>query len=100
MKSLSKILKKNRRHNLGRINKELVIRLAVKKNHVKKPIYHLVLARRRSRAGCRYDNLGFYEIFKDSKRSFHILALNRKKITNAISLGASIHISVYKLLYN
>jgi ribosomal protein S16 len=100
MKSLTKILKKNRRHNLGRINRELVIRLAVKKQHIKKPIYHLVLARRRSRAGCRYDNLGFYEIFKDKGRSLHVLGLNRKKIKDAISLGASIHISVYKLLFN
>jgi ribosomal protein S16 len=97
MKSISKILKKDRRHNLGRYNRELVIRLAVKRRLDHKPVYHLVLARRRSAAGCRYDNLGFYEVFKANK-SFHVFGINRKKIRNAIALGASIHISVYKLL--
>jgi len=99
MKSLSKIIEKNRRHNLGRYNRELVIRLAIKKRLKYKPVYHLVLARRRSGASCRYDNLGYYEVFKGNK-PFHILGLDRKKIKNAIALGASIHISVYKLLLN
>jgi ribosomal protein S16 len=99
MKSITKIIKKNRRHNLGRHNRELVIRLAVKRRLNYKPIYHLVLARRRSGANCRYDNLGFYEVFK-SNRAFHILGINRKKIKDAIALGASVHVSVYKLLSN
>jgi ribosomal protein S16 len=99
MKSITKILKKNRRHNLGRCNRELVIRLAIKRNLKHKPMYHLVLARRRSAAGCRYDKLGFYEVFKSNK-SFHLLGIDRKKIKNAIALGASVHVSVYKLLIN
>nr|ADZ99054.1 ribosomal protein S16 [Physarum polycephalum] len=99
MKSISKIIKKNHRQKLGRYNKELIIRLAIKRRLKYKPVYHLVLARRRSGASCRYDNLGFYEVFKTNK-PFHILGLNRKKIKNAIALGASIHISVYKLLLN
>jgi ribosomal protein S16 len=99
MKSITKILEKNHRHNLGRYNRELVIRLAIKRRLKYKPMYHLVLARRRSTASCRYDKLGFYEVFKD-KKPLHLLGINRKKIRNAIALGASIHTSVYKLLIN
>jgi ribosomal protein S16 len=100
MKSLSKILKRNRKQKLGRYNRELIIRLAIKKRIMEKPVYHLVLARRRSRAGCRYDNLGFYEVFKDDRRSMNIFGLNRKKIKDALDQGASFHVSVYKLLFN
>jgi ribosomal protein S16 len=100
MKSLSKILKKNRRQKLGRYNRELVIRLAIKKIQMTKPIYHLVLARTRSRAGSRYDKLGFYEIFKDERRSLNVLGLNQRKIKQALELGAIFHTSVYKLLFN
>jgi len=99
MKSITKILKKNRRQSLGRFNKELVIRLSIKKRIMDKPVYHLVLARRRSRAGCRYDNLGFLEVFKDKRRSLNVFGINRKKIKDALILGASFHISVYKLLF-
>jgi ribosomal protein S16 len=66
---------------------------------MKKPIYHLVLARRRSRGGARYDKLGYYEVYKKKAPALNILGLDRKKIRNAIALGASIHVSVYKLLF-
>jgi len=99
MKSISKIVKRNRKQKLGRYNRELVIRLAVKQRLTTKRVYQLVLARRRSSASCRYDKLGFYEVFKETT-PLHILGLDRKKIKNAIALGASMHISVYKLLSN
>jgi len=99
MKSHSKIIKKNRRHKLGRYSRELVIRLALKKQLMQKPMYHLVLARRRSRGGARYDKLGYYEVHKRTYPAMSILGLDRKKIRDAIALGASIHASVYKLLF-
>jgi ribosomal protein S16 len=100
MNSRSKIVKKNRRQQLGRFNRELVIRLAIKQRLKDRRMYHLVLARRRSSAGCRYDKLGFYEAFKRNNKPYHLLGLDRKKIKNAIAMGASIHVSVYKLLIN
>lgn len=96
----TKIIKRNRRHNLGRYNRELVIRLAIKKRLMKKPMYHLVLTRRRSHAGARYDKLGFYEVCKRAYPAYVILGLDRKKIKKALVLGASMHITVFKLLYN
>jgi ribosomal protein S16 len=98
MRSVSKILKRNRKQSLGRYNKELVIRLARKKRIMANPVYHLVLARRRSRAGCRYDSLGYYEMFKNSRSTLNVFGINRKKIKDAMALGASFHLSVYKLL--
>jgi ribosomal protein S16 len=94
-----KIIKKNRRHNLGRIGRELVIRLAVKPYQNKTPVYHLVLARRRSHGGSRFDKLGYFEVFRKSRSAFAILGLDRKKIKDALAFGASIHVSVYKLLF-
>jgi ribosomal protein S16 len=99
MKSKSKIVKKNRRHNLGRYNRELVIRL-IKKELYDKSMYHLVLARRRSRAGSRYDKLGYYQLSKTKCKELALFGINRKKIKDAIALGASVHVSVYKLLFN
>ena len=43
--------------------------------------------------------IGFYEIYKENK-SLHILGLNRKKFKEALAFGATIHVSVYKLLLN
>jgi ribosomal protein S16 len=98
MKSLSRILRRNKKQRLGRFNRELVIRLAIKKLKMAKPVYHLLLARRRSRAGCRYDKLGFFEIFTDNRRTFNVFGINRQKIKDAMTEGAYFHVSVYKLL--
>ena len=42
MKALSKIIKKNNKQKLGRYNRELIIRFAMKKNKIKQPTYQLV----------------------------------------------------------
>ena len=90
MKSYRKIVKKTRKRNLGIYNKELVIRLVKQKGN-----YHIILTRRRSKAASRYDKLG-YVSFVSSRPS--VLGIDRKKFKNAISLGASVHVSVYKIL--
>ena len=97
MKSKKKIVKKIK--NLGIFNRELVIRLA--KNDKKETnMYHLVLTRRRSHAGSRYDKVGYFEIKKNKRKKMCILGLNRKKIKDALSLGATFHVSVYKIIFN
>jgi ribosomal protein S16 len=99
MKSVQKIVKKNNRFNLGQYNRELVIRLAKKKNENNSTMYHLVLTRRRSHAGSRYDKLGYFEIKKHKRKKIALLGIDRKKFKDALSLGATFHINVYKILY-
>jgi ribosomal protein S16 len=90
--------RKRSQSKLSYKTKELVIRVIMKKQRTTKPIYHLVVTRRRSHANARLDKIGFYEVFKDSKRIYHVLGLNREKFRSALAQGASIHISAYKLL--
>lgn len=97
MKSRLKIV--NKIKNLGKFNRELVIRLA-KTDKKETNMYHLILTRRRSHAGSRYDKLGFFEIKKTKRRKMCILGLDRKKIKDALSLGATFHVSVYKIIFN
>jgi ribosomal protein S16 len=99
MKSFQKIIKKNNRHKLGQHNKELVIRMAKKQNNYS-TVYHLVLTRRRSHPGSRYDKLGYFEIKKHKRKKIALLGIDRKKIKDAINLGASLHVSIYKILFN
>jgi len=96
--SFSKIFKRNRHQRLGRYNRQLVIRLSQRKNPLTPTVYHLVLTRRRCRVGARYDKLGFIEIFKTPRKSYNIFGVDRNKIKQALFLGASFHVSVYKLL--
>lgn len=72
MKSKSRIVKKNNRQNLGKFNRELVIRL-VKPDKKTSSMYHLVLTRRRSHSGSRYDKVGFVEIQKTVRKKIIIL---------------------------
>ena len=99
MNTIKKIAKKNNRHDLGIYNRELVIRFAKGDKKISS-MYHLVLTRRRSQAGSRYDKLGYFEIEKNSRKRVGVLGLNRKKLRDAIEMGATFHISVYKILFN
>lgn len=99
MKVASFIYKKNNRQVLGRYNRELVIRILVKRHLKHATCYHLVLTRRRSSANGRFDKLGYLQLVKEQKPLL-VLGLNRKKIKAAIANGASLHVSVYKLLIN
>ncbi len=92
---------KKRTKNLGRFNKELWIRLLNKgrftvtgHNH-----YHIVLALRRNKARSRYDKLGYIDTVKKINKWYHEIAFNSKKMYEALSIGAKIHSSVYKLLF-
>ena len=66
MKSYKKILKKNNKHNLGRIIKNLLL----DQQNSKKIIKHVshCLTRKRSHAGTRFDKLGFFEIKKETRK--------------------------------
>lgn len=92
----SNIIKRNSRQQLGRFNRQLVIRLNKTRNPDK--VYHFVLCRQRSRAGSRLDKLGFFHIFKNNRKAYNVLGLNRRKIRLALSHGAIFHVSVYKIL--
>ena len=92
------IIKRNRKQKLGRETRQLVIRVVKKERRSKYPMYHIVLARRRARSGCRYDKLGFFELIKRERRKLTLFGINKEKFSNALSMGAIIHISVYKLL--
>ena len=79
MKVASFIYKKNNRQVLGRYNRELVIRILVKRHLKHATCYHLVLTRRRSSANGRFDKLGYLQLVKEQKPLL-VLGLNRKKI--------------------
>lgn len=93
-----KIWKRNIKQKLGRFNKQLVIRVVNGGRLLKKNHYHIVLARRRSRQGCRYDKLGFFELGQRKHRPWNFLGLNLKKIRYALMCGAIFNPSVYKIL--
>jgi hypothetical protein len=98
MKPVFTIQKKNNKKRLGKFNRELVIRLVIRRQ-IKPVSAHLVLCKRRSSASSRYSKLGYFNM-DSSNKSLNVFGINRKKFKDAIALGASIHVSVYKMLLN
>jgi len=98
MSVYSKIALRDYRQNLGRYNKQLVIRLALNRNDFSSINYSLVLTRRRTRPGSRYDLLGSFVLKRNKKDTHNCLYINRLKFKQALLHGARIHASVYKLI--
>jgi hypothetical protein len=98
MSVYSKIALRNYRQNLGRYNKQLVIRLALNRSDFSSRRYNLVLTRRRARPGSRYDLLGSFVFKSNKKDTYNCLYINILKFKQALFHGARIHASVYKLI--
>jgi len=92
------IWKKNNKQNLGRYNRQLIIRLLNRGKILKNNHYHIILARRRVRKGSRYDKLGFFEMGERNQRPWNFMGFNLKKLKYALKCGAIFNPSVYKIL--
>lgn len=99
MSVYSKIIKRNRRQKLGRYNRQLVIRLSLYKQNIGSTRYCLVLTRRKSSPGSRYDLLGTFTYKRLYNKEVSCLFINRFKIKQALLHGAVFHSSAYRLLF-
>lgn len=98
MSVYSKIAKRDYRQHLGRYNKQLVIRLVRNRSIHSTVRYSLILTRRRTRPGSRYDLIGSFVLFTNRNKQFSCLFINRQKFGAALLHGARLHSSAYKLL--
>lgn len=87
---------KKKQKKLGNKNKYLVIRLVKRNNNY----YDVVLSRKRAKPTSRLARFGYYNIFRNHRESFSLLALDFNRITKLLSSGVGLHSSFSKILIN